>query len=355
MNAVSQTGEHTMSLITKKQIGDTKLEISELGFGGAPLGNLYSAMTNENAQEVVKQAYENGIRYFDTAPLYGYGLSERRMGLALNNRNRDNFILSTKVGRRLKPMQPDQVDGVIFEDVPPFQPYYDYSYDGVMRSVEDSLQRLGLHRIDILFIHDIDSVNHGSSGETERRFREVMDGGYKALEQLRSEGSVSAIGAGLNEWEWCQRFAESGDFDCFLLAGRYTLLEQESLNTFLPVCERKKISVIVGGPYNTGILATGAIKGAYYNYAPAPADILYRVKRMETICLGHNVSLAAVALRFPLCHPAVVSVIPGARSTQEIQDNIDIFTTDIPDALWAELKHEGLLQTNAPTPSAGNL
>jgi D-threo-aldose 1-dehydrogenase len=340
-----------MSSIRKRQIGDTRLEVAELGFGGASIGNLYTAITNKEAQEVVDAAYDNGIRYFDTAPLYGYGLSERRIGLTLGGRSRDSFVLSTKVGRRLRPMQPSQVDGVIFENVPPFQPYYDYSYDGVMRSVEDSLQRLGLHRIDILFIHDVDSVNQGSVEETESRFREVMDGGYRALEQLRSEGSVSAIGVGLNEWEWCQRFAEAGDFDCFLLAGRYTLLEQESLNSFLPLCQRKKISVIIGGPYNTGVLATGAVSGAYYNYAPAPPEILDKVRRMEVICSQHRVSIATAALRFPLGHPAVVSVIPGARSMQEIQDNLDTFTANIPDALWAELKQEGLLQMDAPTPA----
>ncbi len=339
-----------MMSLPERRLGKTTLSVTELGFGGAPLGNLYASMSNAAADQTVKAAYDLDIRYFDTAPLYGYGLSERRMGLTLGALPRDSFVLSTKVGRRLRAMDPAQVDGVIFENVPPFQPYFDYSYDGVMRSFEDSLQRLGLHRVDILLIHDVDTVNQGSMAETERRFREVMGSGYKALEKLRAEGVVSAIGAGLNEWQWCQKFAEEGDFDCFLLAGRYTLLEQESLDTFLPLCERKRISVIIGGPYNTGILATGAIAGAYYNYAPAPPEILANVKRIEEICHRHQISLAAAALRFPLGHPAIASVIPGARSIKEVQSNIETFATKIPGDFWAELKHEGILRADAPTP-----
>lgn len=339
-----------MMSLPERRLGKTTLSVTELGFGGAPLGNLYTSMSNAAAHQTVEAAYDRGIRYFDTAPLYGYGLSERRMGLTLGALPRDSFVLSTKVGRRLRAMDPAQVDGVIFENVPPFQPYFDYSYDGVMRSFEDSLQRLGLHRVDILLIHDVDTVNQGSMAETERRFREVMGSGYKALEKLRAEGVVSAIGAGLNEWQWCQKFAEERDFDCFLLAGRYTLLEQESLDTFLPLCERKRISVIIGGPYNTGILATGAIAGAYYNYAPAPPEILAKVGRIEEICRRHQISLAAAALRFPLGHPAIASVIPGARSIREVQSNIETFATKIPSDFWAELKHEGILRADAPTP-----
>jgi len=342
-----------MSSIGSRPVGDTRLEVTELGFGGAPLGNLYAAVSNAEAEAAIEAACEAGIHYFDTAPLYGYGLSERRIGLALGGKPRESFVLSTKVGRRLRPTAPEEVDGSIFENVPSFPPYYDYSYDGVMRSVEDSLQRLGLHRIDILFIHDVDTVNQGSDEQTERRFREVMDGGYKALDQLRAEGSVAAIGAGLNEWEWCQRFAEAADFDCFLLAGRYTLLEQAALDTFLPLCEQKQISVIIGGPYNTGILATGAVDGAYYDYAPATPEVMKTVRQMEEICSQHGVSLAAAALQFPLCHPVVASVIPGARSAEEMQRNVETFATDIPDALWVDLKQAGLIREDAPTPNQG--
>lgn len=338
--------------IAKRSVGTTSLQLTELGFGGAPLGNLYASLSNADAERTLEAAYDSGIRYFDTAPLYGYGLSERRAGLSLSARPRDSYVLSTKVGRRLRPTNPSAVDGIIFEDVPPFQPYFDYSYDGIMRSFEDSLQRLGLHRVDILLIHDVDKTNQGSEEEAERRFREVMDSGYKALEKLRAEGTVSAIGAGLNEWEWSQRFAEEGDFDCFLLAGRYTLLEQESLNSFLPLCEEKKVSIILGGPYNTGILATGAVEGAYYNYAPAPQDVMAKVKQIEDVCSRHRISLAAAALQFPLGHAAVASVIPGARSVEELRANLQMFATKIPSDFWAELKQQGLLRADAPTPGA---
>jgi D-threo-aldose 1-dehydrogenase len=230
----------------------------------------------------------------------------------------------------------------------PFKPVFDYSYDGVMRSVEDSLQRLGTHRIDIVLIHDVDKWTHEE--QEDQKFREVMEGGYKALTKLRSEGVIKAIGCGLNEWEACEKFARAGDFDCFLLAGRYTLLHQESLDSFLPLCIEKNIKIIIGGPYNTGILATGAVDGAYYDYAPATPVVMEKVRKIEAICSSHNVPLATAALHFPLFHPSISCVIPGARTAGEIDRSYETYSKVIPDSLWADLKQEGLIRADAPTP-----
>ena len=338
-----------MKIAERRQIANTDLSVTQLGFGGAPLGNMYDAIEERTATDTVRTAFEVGIGLFDTAPLYGHGLSEHRVGEALRHYQRDDFVLSTKIGRLLKPTPADQVDGQIFQGTLPFSFHYDYSYDAVMRSFEDSLQRLGMHRIDILLIHDVDIWTHGSQEASDQRIHEVMTGGYKALLKLREEGVIKAIGAGVNEWQICQTLAEQGDFDCFLLAGRYTLLEQAALDSFLPLCEQRKISVIIGGPYNTGILATGAIAGAYYNYQPAPAEIMAHTAQIEAVCQRYNVALASAALQFPLAHPAVASVIPGARTPDEIKRNVEIFSASVPADLWQELKAEGLLREDAPT------
>jgi D-threo-aldose 1-dehydrogenase len=295
----------------------------------------------------VAAAFEAGIRIFDTAPLYGHGLSERRIGAALRHHRRDEFILATKVGRLLRP--DPSADGGLYSDIPPFAAAYDYSYDGVLRSIEDSLQRLGLACVDIVHIHDVDIWTHKSQAAMDARFAEVMAGGYRALLRLREEKAIGAIGVGVNEWQACERFAEAGDFDCFLLAGRYTLLEQAALDSFLPLCVRRNIAVIIGGPFNTGILATGAIAGATYNYLPATEAVRERVRRIESVCREHGVALASAALQFPLHHPAVASVIPGARSAVEVKNNVAAFETSIPTALWDVLKSEGLLRADAPT------
>jgi len=337
-----------MTIIPTREIGDTGVLITELGFGGAPIGNLYAPLSDEQAETTVHRALETGVRYFDTAPYYGHGLSEHRLGQALRRIPRDGYVISTKVGRLLKPEDPDNIPLGQFPDCLPFKPVFDYSYDGVMRSIEDSLQRLGTHRIDIVLIHDVDHWTHGE--DADQRFREVMDGGYKALTELRSAGVIKAIGCGLNEWQACDKFARAGDFDCFLLAGRYTLLHQESLDSFLPLCVEKNIKIIIGGPYNTGILATGAIEGAYYDYAPATPDIMEKVRRIEAICNRHDVPLATAALHFPLFHPAVACVIPGARTAAEIDRSFETYSKPIPNALWANLKQEDLIRDDAPTP-----
>ena len=321
-----------------------------MGLGGAPLGNLFAELADTEAHDTVTRAWQEGIRLFDTAPLYGHGDSERRMGEGLREYDRDGFVLSTKVGRLLEPSAPEAVDGGHFVKTLPFQPVYDYSYDGVLRSFEDSLQRLATPRIDILFAHDLDAWTHGDEAARDARVRDFMAGGYKALLELRDQGAVKAIGAGLNDWPSCEFLARQGDFDCFLLAGRYTLLEQDALATFLPLCEERGIGIIIGGPYNTGILATGAVEGATYDYAPAPPKIMKRVREIEAVCARHDVGLASAALRFPLGHPAVAAVIPGARTPAEVATNVATFGREIPADLWADLKAEGLLRPDAPTP-----
>ena len=323
--------------------------LDRVGFGGAPLGNLFTPIPEPDAIRAVTAAYEAGIRYFDTAPLYGRGRSEHRIGTALHKRPRDSFRISTKVGRLLRPTPGRPKDDAAYTDVPAFEVEYDYSEDGALRSLEASLERLGMDRVDTLFIHDIDRWTHGDAQPA--RFQEAMTGAYRALRRLRAQGIVSAIGIGVNEWEVCQQAAEAGDFDGFLLAGRYTLLEQEALTSFLPLCERRGLFVVIGGPFNSGILATGAVEGATYNYRPAPPEIRARVARIEAVCRRHAVPLAAAALQFPLAHPAVRSVIPGARSADEVRTNLGLLRVPIPVALWTDLREAGLLRADAPTPS----
>jgi D-threo-aldose 1-dehydrogenase len=260
-------------------------------------------------------------------------------------------VLSTKIGRLLRPAKdPGRLDGGHFVRVAPFEPRFDYSYDGVMRSVEDSLQRLATHRIDVLLIHDCDVWTHRSEEAYRARFKEVMESGYKALVELRAAGAVKAIGVGVNEVQVCIDFAREGDFDCFLLAGRYTLLEQGALDELLPLCAQRNISLIIGGPYNSGILATGATPDATYNYRPAPPEIMDKVRRIEAVCARHGVPLASAALQFPLGHPQVATMIPGALSPEEVRQNVATFGTSIPADLWAELKHDGLIRADAPAP-----
>jgi D-threo-aldose 1-dehydrogenase len=341
-----------MKATDKRPLGRTKLKVTVLGLGTATLGNLYAPVSDADAHDTVKTAFDAGVRFVDTAPFYGHGWSEHRVGEALRGYKRDDIVLSTKIGRLLKPKDPGKggIDGGVFAAVLPFDPVFDYSYDGVMRSVEDSLQRLGTHRIDVLLIHDVDRWTHGSEEAADRRRKEVLDGGYKAMVKLRESGAVGAIGAGLNEWDSCQKLAEASDLDCFLLAGRYSLLEQESLQTFLPLCQKRGIGVFMGGPYNTGILATGAVPGAMYNYAPAKPDILERVRKLEAVCQRHKVTLASAALQFPLAHPAVCSVIPGAKTAAEVKRNIATIEAPIPRDFWAELKREKLIAEEAPLP-----
>ena len=334
-----------------QRIENGGLTFSELGMGTAPLGNLYKTISEDEANATLEKAWEIGCRYFDTAPLYGLGLAETRVNRFLRGKNRDQFVLSTKAGRLMEVCKPEDRTGIgKFFDTPSRREMFDYSYNGIMRSFEFSLERLGVDRIDILFAHDIDVFNHGSNEVMEVRMADFFASGYRAMLSLRDQGVVKAIGAGINEWQPAQRLLEQCDLDIFLLAGRYTLLEQEALDSFLPLCEKRGAGIVLGGPYNSGILATGAKPGAWYNYDPAPAEIIDKVNRIEAVCKSHGVRLIEAALRFPLHHPCVVTTVPGAQSVGEVISNGANIVAEIPHALWAELKSQGLMREDAPTP-----
>ncbi len=326
------------------------LSFTELGFGTAPLGNLYRAIGENEAQAILDQAWEGGVRYYDTAPLYGLGLSETRLNPFLRGKNRDDYVLSTKAGRLMQVCDPEERTGIgRWFEVPSRREVYDYSYDGVMRSLEFSLERLGVDRVDILYVHDLCIFTHGSKAASDARIEEFMSSGYGAMISLRDQGVVTAIGGGINEWEVCQTLAERGDFDLFLLAGRYTLLEQEALESFLPLCQSRGIGIVIGGPYNSGVLASGPTPGAFYDYDPAPEPILEKVRGIEAVCKSHGVSLIDAAFQFPLMNPNVVSVIPGGHSVKQMVSNIAAAEARIPPALWADLKAQGLMREDAPT------
>lgn len=336
----------------ERALGRTGLTIGELGFGAAPLGNLYRPVSDGDARRVLDAAWAAGMRYFDTAPYYGFGLSERRLGDFLRGAGRERFVLSTKVGRLLEPDDQADVSAMRhgFCSPMPFRPVYDYTYDGVMRSYEQSLQRLGLSRIDILLVHDIGELTHGD--ENQGHFRNLIEGGYRALEELRAGGDITAVGLGVNEWEICERAMEYGAYDCFLLAGRYSLLEQTALDSFFGKCAEHGASVIVGGAYNSGILATGVRKGGtpYYNYEPAPRSIIERVAGIEELCDAYGIPLPAAALQFPLAHPCVASVIPGLGEERRIAQTLSLYETDIPEGFWRDMKASAFIREEAPTP-----
>ena len=341
-----------MTALPKRHIRRSHLSLSEIGFGAAPVGNLYRPVPDQDARDTLQAALEAGITYVDTAPYYGFGLSERRVGDAV--RTRPDVVVSTKVGRLLDPSP--QHTGIAprygYHSPMPFTPVFDYSYDGIMRSWEASLHRLGLARIPILYVHDIGSLVHGA--EHPKTFSSLTrGGGFRALEELRGAGAIDAFGLGVNEWQICLKAMDYADMDILLLAGRYTLLDQSALDALLPVCVERETAVVMGGVYNSGILATGTRSASvrYYDYAPAAEHIVDRVRRMEKICDAHNVPLAAAALQFPLAHPAVVSVIPGLDSAQRVRQTISLHQTAICSEFWEELQSSGLLRPDAPVPS----
>lgn len=330
-------------------LGSSAGTLPGLGFGAAPLGNLYRPLTEEDAFALLQAAWDAGLRYFDTAPLYGFGLSERRLGAFLRDKPRDEFILSTKVGRVLMPNEGWHPQRDYFIDAPAYEPVFDYSHDGIMRSFEESVERLGVDRIDILLMHDIGEKTHGPAHPD--MFRIAMDGGYRAMDELRRSGAIGEVGIGANEWQVCDLAMDRGDWDCFLLAGRYTLLEQGALDPFFDRCIDEDKAVIVGGAFNSGILATGAIEGARFDYENASADIVTRVRALDTVCKAHRVPLAAAALQFPLAHPAVRTVIPGFGSVAELIEIMQWAATVIPADFWRELQREKLIDERAPVPS----
>ncbi|WP_170335410.1 aldo/keto reductase [Ruegeria arenilitoris] len=333
---------------TLNKFGRVDLNVSAFGFGTAPIGNIFREIDEATSDAMIQHAWDKGVRYFDTAPMYGHGLSEMRTGHSLRWKDRGDFILSSKVGRVLKPGRRQDINFEPWTNAAPFTMHFDYSYDGIMRSFEDSLQRMALEHMDICFIHDIDVFTRGS--EQPEVFKQAMDEAWKALESLRDQGVVKAIGVGVNEWEVCHAALEQRDFDCFLLAGRYTLLEQDALDKFLPLCEERGAAVVVGGGFNSGILATGAKEGAKYNYAPAPADIMDKVSKIEAVCAEYNVPLPAAALQFVVAHPAVPTFMAGTRTVEQLDQNLNWFSHDIPAEFWADLKTKGLLREDAPVP-----
>jgi D-threo-aldose 1-dehydrogenase len=338
-----------------RPLGRTKLSVTELGMGCAPLGNLFRAVDAKSAVATVAAAALSGIRYFDTAPGYGFGLSELRLGEALKPMSRDSMVISSKVGRSLVPINSSEQISHLWDQAPAMRTEFDYGRDAVLRSFESSLKRLDTPFIDMLAIHDPDEAVDVSSGldpYSRSHFKAAMDGAYPALDELRRQGLVKAIGVGINQWQMLCDFATAGDFDYFLLAGRYTLLDQDAMDRLFPLCERRGISLIIGSPYNSGILATGAIEGATYNYRPAAPAILDKVRRIEAACERHGVSLQAAALQFPLHHPLVASIIPGARSIEEVEKGVDLLEVPISMEFWAELKAERLIDERSPVEGA---
>lgn len=320
------------------KLGPTGLRITKLGLGTAPLGGLYQPVSDAAAEATIAKAWDLGLRFFDTAPQYGNGLSERRLGRFLAGKPRDSYVLCTKVGRLLRRPAEATGEDAYYKGTPPERPVFDFSYDGVMRSFEESLERLGTGRVDVLHIHDPDD-----------HYDEAVAGAYRALDKLRSEGLIAAVGAGMNQSEMLARFARAGRFDCFLLAGRYTLLEQNALADLLPLCEQQGVGIIIGGVYNSGILANPTL-GAKFNYDDADPVLIERARALDAVCVSYGVPLKAAAIQFPAAHPAVASILTGARNEAEIVENEALFRHPIPPALWEELRARALIDPQAPTP-----
>jgi D-threo-aldose 1-dehydrogenase len=331
----------------KRKLPRSSVELSAMGLGCAQLGGLYQAMSDAEARSIVDTAWEAGIRYFDTAPYYGYTLSERRLGDALRERERDSFVVSTKAGRLMKLDAGVQPGENGWAQPLPFRPHFDYTYDGIMRSHQDSLRRLRLDRIDILYVHDIGQATHGSLHNHYWK-QLTHGGGFRALTQLRDAGSVGAIGLGVNEWQVVADAIDACDIDCALLAGRYTLLEQAARRPLLDKCAERGIGIVIGGPFNSGIMA-GSRK---FNYEDAPAPIIARVEAIDAVCREHSVPIQAAALQFPMAHPAVVSCVAGAHSPEQLLQNAAWFAQQLPDGLWQDLVRRRLVDRHAPTPQA---
>jgi len=334
-----------MNPAERVRVGRTRLSVTRLGLGTAPLGGLFSPVAEEEARAAVEQAYAAGLRFFDTAPLYGHGLAEQRLGRVLASKPRGEFVLASKVGRLLRadaPPDPSQSyrGEPFYKGTPLLNPVFDFSYDGVMRSVDESLERLGLDSIDLLHIHDPD-----------HHFDDALRGAYRALDRLREEETIGAVGVGMNQTAMLVRFAREADVDCCLVAGRYTLLDQTALAELLPACLERRIAVVAGGVYNSGILADPR-PGATFDYIPARPDLITRARRLKKVCARHDVPLKAAAIQFPLGHPAVAAVLIGCRSAAEVDENVRMFRCEIPAGLWDDLRRERLIPEGVPAPDA---
>ncbi|MGJ4891956.1 aldo/keto reductase [Bradyrhizobium sp. HKCCYLRH3099] len=320
------------------RLGRSSLDVTRLGLGTAPLGGLFEPVSDGDAEATIAAAWARGVRFYDTAPLYGFGLAEQRLGAFLSKQPRDSYVISTKVGRLLRPDADATEEDPHYKGVPALRPRFDYSYDGVMRSVEESLARLGLDRIDILLVHDPDD-----------HYDEAVSGAFRALQRLRDDGSIKAIGAGMNQSEMLMRFAEAVPVDCFLLAGRYTLLDQGALTTLLPLCQRQNVGIMLGGIYNSGILANPYGK-AKFNYEDADAALVARARALDELCKQHGTELKAAAIQFCLAHPAITVAMQGARNAEEAAENIAMAQAPIPAAFWQALRASHLVDARAPLP-----
>jgi D-threo-aldose 1-dehydrogenase len=314
------------------------LDVTSIGLGSAPLGGLFSPVSDADAYATLERGWSAGIRFYDTAPLYGFGLAERRLGAFLRQQKRDSYVISTKVGRLLRAPDGAAAEDDHYKGTQRERPVFDFSHDGVMRSVEESLARLGLDRVDVLLVHDPDD-----------HYDEAVAGAFRALQRLRSEGTVKAIGAGMNQSEMPVRFAEAVPVDCFLLAGRYTLLDQSALDALFPVCQAKNIGVLLGGIYNSGILANPGA-GAKFNYEDADAALVARALALDELCRKHRTELKAAALQFCMAHPAVTVAVMGARNAAEVADNIAMSEKTVPQAFWQELRAQNLVDARSPLP-----
>ena len=340
-----------MSSIPQREIGNTGTHVTEFGLGTAPLGDLFVALSEQTAQETLQAAWDVGVRLFDTSPFYGNGKSEHRVGHFLRQQPRDEFVLSTKVGRVFRPVRNSaEFENGGFLGALPFEFTVDYSYDGIMRSYEDSLQRLSLPSIDLLVIHDLDFYFYETEARVNAYLTQLFTSGWRALDELRRHGLIKGVGAGINELGMIPRFLDLVDLDFFLVAYGYNLLTQAMLAEEFPLCAQRGISIIVGAVFASGILATGAVPGAHYFYAPASPEIIAKTDRIAQVCQRFETPLPCAALQFLLAHPTVAAIIPGALEPAHVQANFDLLQHPIPGELWATLKSEGLLEKDAPTP-----
>jgi D-threo-aldose 1-dehydrogenase len=343
----------SVTVSTRRRVGRTSLELPVFGFGAAHLGELYGRVDEAQSQATLEAAWDAGVRFYDTAPWYGRGLSEHRLGGFLRTRPRQEFTVNTKVGRHLR--RPD--DPKTFSTAPwagglPFEVVFDYTYDGIMRAYEQSLQRLALNTVDSLVIHDLDTLFHTEEA-TALYMKQLVGSGRKALGELKRSGDIKAIGVGNNIPGWLDTFLAEVEVDFAIVAMPYTLLDQGILDTSMKLCAERNIGVVIGAPFASGILVTGSGAGAMYAYGKASPEVQAKVRGIEAVCRAHNVSMPVAALQFPLAHPAVVSVIPGAAKPSEVQQNVVALSVSIPSTFWADLKSEGLLAVNAPVPGAG--
>lgn len=346
----------TLGDLGRRPLGRSGFTAPPFGFGGAHLGELYAPLADADARAAVEAAWMAGVRFFDTAPWYGHGLSEHRLGEVLRSKPREDFVLETKVGRVYRrPESPRTFDTAPWAGGLKFALRFDYSYDGVMRSYEQSLMRLGINAVDTLVIHDLDHGYHNAEAFAAH-WRNLADGGMRALQELKAGGEVRAIGAGVNaDAEMSARMAEGLDLDFLLVAMPYTLLDQSALDGGFDACMRRGIGVIIGAPFASGLLATGPTAGAKYDYADADAAVVAKAAAIAEVCAAHGVALPAAALRFVLAHPAVASVIPGAVSAEQARANAAHVLAEVPVDLWADLKDKNLLRADAPTPDAAAL